>query len=198
MLPKTQPRGEINSMADGRQERLRRVLLKTAPVPYVLWMAGLATIVGAILSMFVWLQLPPIGFEPFLFLLLFFACLGCFIGLFIIRAMSLPVLATFAEVYGLSGASAKSPANLTESTAPQTGTSRRGAFGIMIWAGGGTLIGALLASFLMTGHWFYPAATSKAHVGAIRTFAVLAGFLCSFIGMELGKRRKLARGRPIS
>jgi hypothetical protein len=185
-------------MADGRQERLRRVLLKTAPVPYVLWMAGLATIVGAILSMFVWLQLPPIGFEPFLFLLLFFACLGCFIGLFIVRAMSLPVLATFAAVYGLNGASARVSANPTESTATQTGTGRRSSFGIIIWAGGGTLIGALLASLLMTGHWFYPATTSKAHVGAIRMFAVLAGFLCSFAGMELAKRRKLARGQPAS
>jgi len=116
MLPKTQPRGEIDSMADGRQERLRRVLLKTAPVPYVLWMAGLAEIVGAILSMFVWLQLPRIGFEPFLFLLLFFACLGCFIGLFIVRAMSLPVLATFADVYGLNGAGARASANRTESS----------------------------------------------------------------------------------
>jgi len=118
MLPKTQPRGEIDSMADGRQERLRRVLLKTAHVPYVLWMAGLAEIVGAILSIFVWLQLPRIGFEPFLFLflLLFFACLGCFIGLFIVRAMSLPVLATFADVYGLNGAGARASANRTESS----------------------------------------------------------------------------------
>ena len=185
-------------MADGGQELLRRVLLKTAPVPYMFWMAGLAEIVGAILSMFVWLQLPPIGFEPFLFLLLFFACLGCFIGLFIVRAMSLPLLATFADVYGLSGASARASANRTESTATQTGTSRRSSFGIMIWAGGGALIGALLASFLITGHWFYPATTSKAHVSAIRMFAVLAGFLCSFVGMELAKRRKLAQERPLS
>ena len=185
-------------MADGGQELLRRVLLKTAPVPYVLWMAGLATILGAILSMFVWLQLPPIGFEPFLFLLLFFACLGCFIGLFIVRAMSLPVLATFADVYGLNGVSTKPPANSTESLASQTGTSRRSSFGIMIWAGGGALIGALLASFLITGHWFYPATTSKTHVGAVRMFAVLSGFLCSFIGMELAKRRKIARGQPAS
>ena len=185
-------------MADGGQELLRRVLLKTAPVPYMFWMAGLAEIVGAILSMFVWLQLPPIGFEPFLFLLLFFACLGCFIGLFIVRAMSLPLLATFADVYGLSGASARASANRTESTATQTGTSRRSSFGSMIWAGGGALIGALLASFLITGHWFYPATTSKAHVSAIRMFAVLAGFLCSFVGMELAKRRKLAQERPLS
>ena len=185
-------------MADGGQELLRRVLLKTAPVPYMFWMAGLAEIVGAILSMFVWLQLPPIGFEPFLFLLLFFACLGCFIGLFIVRAMSLPLLATFADVYGLSGASARASANRTESTATQTGTSRRSSFGIMIWAGGGALIGALLASFLITGHWFYPATTSKTHVGAVRMFAVLSGFLCSFIGMELAKRRKIVRGQPTS
>jgi hypothetical protein len=185
-------------MADGGQELLRRVLLKTAPVPYMFWMAGLATIVGLIPSSVVWLELHPIGFEPILILLLFFACLGCFIGLFIVRAMSLPVLATFADVYGLSGASAKPPANSAESPASPTGTGRRSSFGIIIWAGGGTLIGALLASLLMTGHWFYPATTSKAHVGAIRMFAVLSGFLCSFIGMELAKRRKLARGQPAS
>jgi hypothetical protein len=185
-------------MADGGQELLRRVLLKTAPVPYMFWMAGLATIVGLIPSSVVWLELHPIGFEPIVILLLFFACLGCFIGLFIVRAMSLPVLATFADVYGLNGATTKPPAKPTENLATQTGTGRRSSFGIIIWAGGGTLIGALLASLLMTGHWFYPATTSKTHIGAVRMFAVLSGFLCSFIGMELAKRRKIARGQPAS
>jgi hypothetical protein len=180
-------------MAEVRQEPLlRRVLIKTASLPYVLWMAGLGAIVGLIPSFFLWLSPRPVGFEPILIVLLILACLGCFSGLFVVRAMSLPLLATFADVNGLNGTRAKPQGNPTESVASQRGASRRSSFGIMIWAGAGTLIGAFLASFLLTGHWF---ATMSAHAGTIRMSAIVSGFLCAFVGMEVDKRRRLARER---
>jgi len=163
---------------------LRRLLRKTTPVPYVIWMAGLAAITGSCVLVFAWLQVPEAGFRLILFLLSGFACLGGVLGLYLVRAMDLPLLATFGDVIEKG----KAETLKGSTTRPR---SRKANGGAILSAFAGTLIGAFLSSFLMTGHWFYPATTSEAYTKCIHGIAVLSGWICFFVTRKLTKRLKI-------
>jgi hypothetical protein len=173
------------AMAENTQDPLlRRILRKTAPVPYVIWMAGLATITGSFVLTIAWLQVPEAGIKLLLLLISGFACLGGVLGLYLVRAMDLPLLATFGDV--IEKGKAERQRDATKSV-----RSRKADSGAILVVMAGTLIGAMLSSFLITGHWFYPAATSAVHIKSIHGIAVLSGLLCFFARKKLTKRWKI-------
>ena len=77
---------------------LRRVLLKTKPWPFALWMAALGAIPGCVASLGGWLQVRHANPTLIFLLIMFFTCLGCLMGLFVAKQMKLRWLATFGEV----------------------------------------------------------------------------------------------------
>jgi hypothetical protein len=77
---------------------LRRVLLKTKPWPFAIWMAALGAIPGCVASLGGWLQVRHANPTLIFLLIMFFTCLGCLMGLFVAKQMKLRWLATFGEV----------------------------------------------------------------------------------------------------
>lgn len=55
----------------------------------------------------------------------------------------------------------------------------------------GTVIGACVSSFLITGHWLYPPTTTPADTRHIYGFAALSCFICVFVTMRLIKRGEI-------
>jgi hypothetical protein len=85
-------------MTESSQEPLlRRVLSRTKPVPYAIWMAVLGAIVMLVaMAPGIVVYRPPV--IAAVKILLFSLCLGCLMGLFVVRRLKLPWLATFGEV----------------------------------------------------------------------------------------------------
>jgi hypothetical protein len=77
---------------------LRRVLLKTKPWPYVIWMAALGAVSGCVASLLGWLQVRHANPALIFLLIMFTTGLGCLMGLFVAKQMKLRWLATFGEV----------------------------------------------------------------------------------------------------
>jgi len=82
----------------------------------------------------------------------------------------------------------------TRETQPRvrTGTQMENRTGIAILFGmAGTVVGACVSSFLITGHWLYPPTTPPADARHIYGFAALSGFICVFAAMRLIKRGEI-------
>jgi hypothetical protein len=80
---------------------LRRVLSKTKPVPYPIWMAVLGAIaisVAMVPGIIVYRPSATVMVKIIFFIFLFGPCLGGLMGLFVVRQLELPWLATFGEV----------------------------------------------------------------------------------------------------
>ncbi|WP_213769508.1 hypothetical protein [Bradyrhizobium sp. dw_78] len=77
---------------------LRRMLLKTKPVPYPIWMAVLGAITISVAMVPGILVYRPSVTVVVKIVLLFGLCLGGLMGLFVVQQMNLPWLATFGEV----------------------------------------------------------------------------------------------------
>jgi hypothetical protein len=80
---------------------LRRVLLKTRPWPFAIWMAVLGAIPGCVASIGGWLQVRHANPALIFLLIMFTTCNGCLMGLFVAKLMRLRWLATFGEVLGI-------------------------------------------------------------------------------------------------
>jgi len=81
---------------------LRRILLKTKPMPYSIWMAALATIVTSPMLLLGWAANVTIPLRTMVILQLDLSCLGFLMGLFASKWMRLPWLATFGDVLDAS------------------------------------------------------------------------------------------------
>jgi hypothetical protein len=82
---------------------LRRVLLKTKPVPYPIWMASLATIATGPIVLLVWAAHPTVPVRAILLIQLLLVCVGGLMGLFAARMLKLPWFASFGEVLEKGG-----------------------------------------------------------------------------------------------
>jgi hypothetical protein len=81
-----------------QQPLLKRVLLKTKPVPYPIWMAGLGVIALSAASAPAFIIYRPAATVALAIIFLFGLCLGALMGFFVVRKLGLPWFATFGEV----------------------------------------------------------------------------------------------------
>jgi hypothetical protein len=81
-LTSTQPMGVPMSEASQQgHPRLRRLLEKTKPVPFAIWMTTLALIVTSPISLIGWATEPTAPVRAVLLIQLFMCCLGGLMGL---------------------------------------------------------------------------------------------------------------------
>jgi hypothetical protein len=86
-------------MTENIQEPLlRRVLLKTKGVPYPIWMAALGTIVISVTLVPGIIVYRPSATVAIKIIFLLGPCLGGLMGLYVVRRLELPWLATFGDV----------------------------------------------------------------------------------------------------
>jgi hypothetical protein len=79
------------------QPLLRRILLRTKPVPLPIWMAGLALVAFSPATLFGWAIHPEASARTVLLIQLFMCCLGGLMGLFAARMVGRSWFATFGE-----------------------------------------------------------------------------------------------------
>jgi hypothetical protein len=79
-----------------KHDWLRRLLKKTTPLPYVVWMAGLSITTWPVIFL-VW-AMNPNPFTDVLAILLFIACIAGLMGLFAAKMVTDRWLATFGDV----------------------------------------------------------------------------------------------------
>ncbi len=79
------------------QPILRRILLRTKPVPLPIWMAGLAFVAFGPATLFGWATHPAASARTVLLIQLFMCCLGGLMGLFAARMVARSWFATFGE-----------------------------------------------------------------------------------------------------
>jgi hypothetical protein len=93
MLDRDQPMPEIS-----QEPLLRRLLLKTKPWPFAIWMAAIGAMPGCAIALSGWLQIRDADAALIFLLFMFPTCLGCLMGLFVAKQMKLRWFATFGEV----------------------------------------------------------------------------------------------------
>jgi hypothetical protein len=109
---------------------LRRVLLKTKPWPFAIWMAAIGAIAGCVASLGGWLQVRNADPALIFLIFMFATCLGCLMGLFVAKQMKLRWLATFGEVLEIGS----KPVRQEDKLDPRTRFTLMAGFGLSLVA----------------------------------------------------------------